>query len=178
MTALALASIIHPRSHLPNEKLYLSSVGEWIRSPLTSTAMTMTPMTRDIGCSVGSVSSPGMTTPLIHVDGSYVCVVGINFSNHVVIIWHRGKAKIDRLLGNAPPETCTAPEPTCRFPSEIVDMMSSTSPKISTLSKRAHWPSAPDISPLSSTSGIPSPLGARATVNIMRSRSHSLSCTN
>ena len=123
MTALALASIIHPRSHLPNEKLYLSSVGEWIRSPLTSTAMTMTPMTRDIGCSVGSVSSPGMTTPLIHVDGSYVCVVGINFSNHVVIIWHRGKAKIDRLLGNAPPETCTAPEPTCRFPSEIVDMI-------------------------------------------------------
>ena len=55
----------------------------------------------------------------------------------MVIVWHRGKAKIKRLLGNVSPETCTVHESTCtahtstftahestyRVPYEIVEMI-------------------------------------------------------
>ena len=39
----------------------------------------------------------------------------------MVTLWHRGKAKIDRLLGGAAPETSTAHESTCCVPYEIVE---------------------------------------------------------
>ena len=39
------------------------------------------------------------------------------------IVWHRGKTKINRLLGNAPLETRTAYESTCVLPYEIVEMI-------------------------------------------------------
>ena len=51
------------------------------------------------------------------------CTIGLNLPNRVVIIWHRGKAKSNRLFSNASPETLTVHEPTCRFPPEIVEMI-------------------------------------------------------
>lgn len=38
-------------------------------------------------------------------------------------VWRRGQAKIDRLIGIAPPETRTAHESTCRAPYDIVEMI-------------------------------------------------------
>ena len=40
-----------------------------------------------------------------------------------MIVWRRGKAKVNRLLGNAPPKTYIARESTCRFPYEIVELI-------------------------------------------------------
>jgi len=39
----------------------------------------------------------------------------------MVSLWHRGKAKIDRLVSGAASETSTAKESTCRVPYEIVE---------------------------------------------------------
>jgi len=54
-----------------------------------------------------------------------VRTVGISLSDRMVSVWHRGKAKANRLLGNVntPPETRTAHESTCRIPFEIVEMI-------------------------------------------------------
>ena len=49
-------------------------------------------------------------------------IVGLIVPNHAVMVWHRGKAKINRLLGNAPPGVPTVYESTCRLPHEIVEM--------------------------------------------------------
>ena len=38
-------------------------------------------------------------------------------------VWRRCKAKVDRLPGNTPSETCTAHESTCHLPYEIVDII-------------------------------------------------------
>ena len=60
------------------------------------------------------------------VDGSdlcAICTLGLNLPTRVVIIWHRGKAKVDRLFGKGPPGTRTTREPTCRLPPEIVEMI-------------------------------------------------------
>ena len=51
------------------------------------------------------------------------CTIGLNLPNRVVIIWHRGKAKANRLFSNASPETLTLHEQTCRFPPEIAEMI-------------------------------------------------------
>jgi hypothetical protein len=64
--------------------------------------------------------------PLIRVNGSDLCVVhtvGINLSTRMRIVWRRGKANINRLLGNAPSETRTAHKSTCRLPYEVVEMI-------------------------------------------------------
>jgi hypothetical protein len=39
------------------------------------------------------------------------------------IVWRRGKANINRLLGNAPPETRTAHGTACRLPYELMEMI-------------------------------------------------------
>jgi len=38
-------------------------------------------------------------------------------------VWHRGKAKVDRLLGNSLPKTRTARESACRLPQESVEII-------------------------------------------------------
>ena len=50
-------------------------------------------------------------------------IVGLIVPNRAVMVWHRGKAKINRLLGNAPPGVPTVYESTCRLPHEIVEMV-------------------------------------------------------
>jgi len=47
----------------------------------------------------------------------------MSLSIRMVIIWRRAKAKVDRLLGNAPPDMRTARESTCPLPYEIVEMI-------------------------------------------------------
>ena len=49
--------------------------------------------------------------------------VGADLSTLIVTVWHRGKSKIKRLLGNASPKSCTTHESTCRVPYEIVEMI-------------------------------------------------------
>ena len=41
----------------------------------------------------------------------------------MAIVWRRGKVKVNRLLGNAPPEIRTVHESACPLPSEIVEMI-------------------------------------------------------
>ena len=41
----------------------------------------------------------------------------------MVIVWHRGKARVNRLLGNAFPWMRTVQEQTCRLPYELVEMV-------------------------------------------------------
>ena len=64
--------------------------------------------------------------PLSHTNGSDFCVVrviGTNVSARAATAWHQGKASIDPLLYNAPPEIHTAHESTCRVPYDIVEMI-------------------------------------------------------
>jgi len=61
--------------------------------------------------------------PLVHINGSDLCVVRTVGINRAVIIWHRVKANVNRLLCNAHPETFTAHESTCRLPYEIVELI-------------------------------------------------------
>ena len=49
--------------------------------------------------------------------------LGTNLSVRMRIGWRRGKANINRLLGNMPPETCPTRESPCRIPYEIVEMI-------------------------------------------------------
>jgi len=48
---------------------------------------------------------------------------GLNLSTPVVSLWHRSEAKVNHLLGNAPPETPRDHESTCRISYEIVEMI-------------------------------------------------------
>ena len=72
--------------------------------------------------------------PPVRAHGSDLCVVriaGVNLPTRMRIVWRRGKANVNRLLGNAPPdappdappETHTVRESTCRFPYEIVEII-------------------------------------------------------
>ena len=57
---------------------------------------------------------------------SDICAVrtaGVNLSTRMRIVWRRGKANINRLLGNAPPETRIAHASTCRLPYEIIEII-------------------------------------------------------
>jgi hypothetical protein len=47
--------------------------------------------------------------------------VGVNLSTRMRIVWRRGKASINRLLGTPPPETRIAHASTCRLPYEIIE---------------------------------------------------------
>ena len=51
-----------------------------------------------------------------------VRAIGPSLSTRVVTIWHRGKVKVDRLLGDPPGPRITH-EPTRPFPYEIVEMI-------------------------------------------------------
>jgi len=69
---------------------------------------------------------PSTTPPLALVNGSDLCAVrtvGTNLSIRVVTAWHRGKTKINRLLGNPPPEAHTVHESTHSLPYEIAEMI-------------------------------------------------------
>jgi hypothetical protein len=72
-------------------------------------------------------SASSIVFPPVHIlNGSDLCAVRVaetNLSNRAVIIWRRGKAKVNRLLGNAPPKTQITHESTCRLPYEIVEMI-------------------------------------------------------
>ena len=61
---------------------------------------------------------------LVCVSGTDLCAVhtaGTSVSTRMGIVWHRGKANINRLLGNSPPETPTAHELVYHLPYEIVE---------------------------------------------------------
>jgi hypothetical protein len=61
---------------------------------------------------------------LVCVNSTDFCAVhatGTSVSTRMGIIWHRGKAKIDRLLSSVPPETPTTHELVYRLPYEIVE---------------------------------------------------------
>ena len=66
--------------------------------------------------------------PLAHISGSDLRTIrtaGINLSNRMVAVWHRGKAKINRVLGNPLPLSGmpTGHESTCRLPYDIVEVV-------------------------------------------------------
>ena len=68
------------------------------------------------------VLNPTYGSPIVHIDGSDICnahASGINLPTRMVVVWHRSKAKADRLLG----KPTGAREPTHRFPHEIVEMI-------------------------------------------------------
>jgi len=52
-----------------------------------------------------------------------VRVVGMNLSNRMVIVWNRGKAKINRLLHITPLRMRAVRDSTCRFPPELTEMI-------------------------------------------------------
>ena len=70
---------------------------------------------------------PSKVPLLVLVNISDLCTirtVGANLSVRVVIIWHRSKAKVNRLLRcNPPPATCNAPKNTPHIPYEIAEMI-------------------------------------------------------
>ena len=49
--------------------------------------------------------------------------VGRNLSNHIVTVWHRGEARINRLLGKLPSWGCTAHELTWYLPYDIMELI-------------------------------------------------------
>ena len=71
---------------------------------------------------------PGKTSPLVHVNGSDLCLiraVGSSLATRMVTVWHRGKARVSHLLGKAPSEVQTTHASTrpFPFPYEIVAMI-------------------------------------------------------
>jgi hypothetical protein len=63
---------------------------------------------------------------LVCVNGTDLCAVhtaGISVSTRMRVVWRRGKAKINRLLSNAPPKISTARKLVYRLPYEIVEMI-------------------------------------------------------
>jgi len=85
--------------------------------------MTAPPAAGGVGRSREPTSSiPSMSPPLVHTHGSDFSA-GTNLSTRVVTVWRRGKAKVNRLLGNAFPWTRTTYEPTCPLPYEIAEMI-------------------------------------------------------
>ena len=61
--------------------------------------------------------------PLQINDPDLCCTVGTNLSNQMMAIWQRGKARVSRLLDNAPPEMRTTHEPASYLPYEITEMI-------------------------------------------------------
>jgi len=62
----------------------------------------------------------------VHINDSdsySVRAVGMNLPNRVVIVWNRGKAKINRLLHIAPPMAHAVHDSTCRLPHELTEMI-------------------------------------------------------
>ena len=92
----------------------------WSRSSdetsLTPTTMEKPPTAGDVyvHSSKGLASSPGMALSLVHIVGTdlYTSHAAGNTEvpTRVVSIWRQGKAKVNHLLGNKPPETPTRHE--------------------------------------------------------------------
>jgi hypothetical protein len=64
--------------------------------------------------------------PPVRVSGSDLCavrIVGMNLPTRMRIVWRRGKAKFNRLLDGASPETPTAHGTTYSLPYEIVEII-------------------------------------------------------
>jgi hypothetical protein len=59
----------------------------------------------------------------VRVNGPDLDTIGINLSSRMRIVWRRGKANINRLLGNAPPGARITHESACRLPYELVEMI-------------------------------------------------------
>ena len=94
----------------------------------TSTAMVTSSTSGDERPLTGPVSSLSSTSlPLAHLNCSdyFSCrSAGLSLPNRVAMMaWHRGKAKISRLLSNPQSNEHTAHEATCRLPFEIVEMI-------------------------------------------------------
>jgi len=71
-------------------------------------------------------SMPGEVPPLALVNGSdihAICAVGANLLFHMVKIWYRSKAKVNRLLHNIPPAGCSTGNNTRHLPYEITEMI-------------------------------------------------------
>jgi hypothetical protein len=64
-----------------------------------------------------------------------VCTLGINLSTRMLTVWHRCKAKVNRLLHDAPPEAWATHESTRPFPLpyEIMDMIAHLTRSLDTL---------------------------------------------
>jgi len=81
------------------------------------------PTTRNVDRPWGSTPSISSKVPQpVHVNGSDLLTARAVRIN-LLIPRNRGKAKINRLLGNTHPDTCTAHESTCRVPYEIAGMI-------------------------------------------------------
>jgi len=64
--------------------------------------------------------------PLVHMDGSDSCAVPDierGLSTHMVMVWHRGKAKIIRILGSTVLRARATDESTPPLPYKIVEMI-------------------------------------------------------
>ena len=92
-------------------------------APFNLNAMTTSP-TSGVGCSGRSVSSiPSIVLLLVRESDSNIRIIGT-----VVTVWHRSKAKVNRLLSNAPLETRPTHESTSPFhppplPYDILEMV-------------------------------------------------------
>jgi len=90
-------------------------------SPLTPITSVF-PTTRNVARSNAPESSEQSTIPPSTRELADLCatrIVGIGLSDRIVIVWHRGKAKINRLLRNAL-GTPTVHQTTGHFPCNIM----------------------------------------------------------
>jgi len=93
------------------------------RTPQDTMTMAV-PATRDVDRSTGPISSAlSIAPPPVHTNGPNPYRLGTSALDRMMIIWNLGKAKIDRLLRNAPPTTLNARESDPRFPYDIMEMI-------------------------------------------------------
>ena len=93
-------------------------------SPLTPATLTMSPTTRDMSHTRVALSLASSTvSPPTRINHSDLCAVGTNLLNRMVIVWQRGKAKVNRWLRNMSPKTHAAHESACRLPYEVVELI-------------------------------------------------------
>lgn len=87
--------------------------------------MTTSKTAEDVRSPTGPVSSlSSVPLPLAHRNCSYFRIIGLSLPNRMAMMaWHRSKAKLSRLLSNAPSRARTTHEATCRLPFEIVEMV-------------------------------------------------------
>ena len=85
--------------------------------------MTTSAVTVNAGGSRGPVPLVKRMASHFHEQATLIRTIWIDTSTRTVAIWHRGKAKINRLLSNAPPERRTAHESACCVPYDVVEMI-------------------------------------------------------
>ena len=67
-----------------------------------------------------------MAPPLVYLydsDPHAARIAGTNLTTHMVNVWHRGKAEVNRLLSNSPPKARIMRKSACRLPQESVEMI-------------------------------------------------------